>query len=227
MNNQGVIFKRCACQDPASGRPLGKSCPRLAHGRHGSWYFHVSVTNLMGRRERVRRGGYPTRAAARQARDEVLGRSREGQTSHAWTLARWLRYWLSARVGIRPTTRLSHTQYIDRFLIPHLGTIRLAELTGRQLTVFFAAVAQETNRCGQPHTPTTLAHIRTTLRAALNSAIREGLIQDNPVRHVALPSRPRFHALVWTPGRVATGTPTSLKKFSCPDGEQMQSSRAG
>jgi hypothetical protein len=152
MNNQGVIFKRCGCQDTASGRPLGKSCPRLAQGRHGSWYFHVSVTNLMGRRERVRRGGYQRRAATRQARDEVLGRSREGQTSHAWTLARWLRYWLSARGGIRPTTRLSHTQYIDRFLIPHLGTIRLAELTGRQLTVFFGAVAQETNRFGQPHT---------------------------------------------------------------------------
>jgi hypothetical protein len=82
MNNQGVIFKRYGCQDTASGRPLGKSCPRLAQGRHGSWYFHVSVTNLMGRRERVRRGGYPTRAAARQARDEVLGQSREGQTSH-------------------------------------------------------------------------------------------------------------------------------------------------
>jgi integrase len=167
----------------------------------------------MGRRERVRRGGYPARAAARQARDEVLGRSREGQTSHAWTLARWLRYWLSARVGIRPTTRLSHTQYIERFLIPHLGTIRLAELTGRQLTVFFAAVAQETSRCGQPHTPTTLAHIRTTLRAALNSAIREGLIQDNPVRHVELPSRPRVHALalVWTPGRVADWHATGIR----------------
>jgi hypothetical protein len=96
----------------------------------------VSVTNLIGRRERVRQGGYPTRAAARQARDETLGRSREDQTSHAWTLERWLRYWLSTRVALRPTTRLSHTHYIERFLIPHLGTIRLAELTARQLTAF-------------------------------------------------------------------------------------------
>jgi hypothetical protein len=98
---------------------------------------------------------------------------------------------------------LSHTQYIERFLIPHLGTIRLAELTTRQLTAFFAAVAQETNWFGQPHTPTTLAHIRTTLRAALNSVIRQGLIPDNPARQVELPSRRRAHALIWTPGRVA------------------------
>jgi hypothetical protein len=137
--------------------------PTLAPiGRHsgdGSWYFPVSVTSLMGRRERVRRGGYPTRAAARHARDEAMGRSREDQNSHAWTLERWLRYSLCTRVGIRPTTRLSHTHYIERFLIPHLGKIRLAELTARGLTAFFAAVTQGTNRFGQPHTPTTLAPI--------------------------------------------------------------------
>ena len=211
MISQGVIFKRCGCQDPASGRQLGRTCPQLAQGGHGSWYFHVSVTNLVGRRERVRRGGYPTRAAARHARDATLGRSRQDQTSHAWTLERWLRYWLSTRVGIRPTTRLSHTHYIERFLIPHLGKIRLAELTARGLTAYFTAVARETNRFGQPHTPTTLAHIRTTLRAALNSAIRQGLIHDNPARQVELPSRRRAHALVWTPARVADWHATGIR----------------
>jgi len=59
MISQGVIFKRCSCRDPASGRQLGRTCPQLAQGGHGSWYFHVSVTNLMGRRERVRRGRLP------------------------------------------------------------------------------------------------------------------------------------------------------------------------
>ncbi len=71
--------------------------------------------NLMGHREQLRRGGYRTEVAARRARDEVLGRSREEQTSRSWTVAQWLRYWLSTLVGIRPTTRLSHTQYIERF----------------------------------------------------------------------------------------------------------------
>ncbi len=69
----------------------------------------------MGHREQLRRGGYRTEVAARRARDEVLGRSREEQTSRSWTVAQWLRYWLSTLVGIRPTTRLSHTQYIERF----------------------------------------------------------------------------------------------------------------
>lgn len=209
--SRGVIFRRCGCMDPVTGRRLDGACPRLIATGHGSWYFHVSVTNLIGRRERVRRGGYPTEAAARRARDEVLGRSREEQTGRSWTVARWLRYWLSTRVGIRPTTRLSHTQYIERFLIPHLGNVRLAELTVRQLNAFFATVALQTNRFGQPHTPTTLAHIRTTLRAALNAAIREGLIRDNPARRVELPSRRRAHAVVWTPSRVADWQATGIR----------------
>src|SRR6266536_908517 len=211
MSSQGVIFKRCGCTEAGTGRRLGEACPRSAVVGHGSWYFHVSVTNLMGRRERVRRGGYRTEAAARRARDDVLGRSREEQASRSWTVARWLRYWLSTRVGIRPTTRASHTQYIERFLIPHLGSIRLGALTVRQLNGFFATVAKQTNRFGQPHTPTTLAHIRTTLRAALNSAIREGLIQDNPARRVELPFRRRPHAPVWTPGRIADWQATGVR----------------
>jgi hypothetical protein len=79
------------------------------------------------------------------------------------------------------------------------------------LTAFFAAVAQETNRFGEPHTPTTLAHIQTTLRAALNSAIREGLIRHNPTRQVELPSGRRAHALVWAPGRLADWHTTGIR----------------
>jgi integrase len=66
-------------------------------------------------------------------------------------LARWLRYWLTTRTSIRPST---------------------------------------------------LHRIRATLRAALNAAIREGLLRDNPARHIELPSPRRPQALVWTDHRV-------------------------
>jgi hypothetical protein len=41
-----------------------------------------------------------------------------------------------------------------------------------------------------------------TLRSAINAAIREGLLRDNPARHVEVPSPRRPHALVWTAQRV-------------------------
>jgi hypothetical protein len=72
MSGEGVIFKRCGCRDERDGKRLERRCPRLAERGHGSWAFHYSVTTIFGRRERVRRGGYTSRAAARAARDDLL-----------------------------------------------------------------------------------------------------------------------------------------------------------
>ncbi len=74
----------------------------------------------------------------------------------------------------------------------------------------FATLAVTNNRTGRPPTPATLHRIRATLRTALNAAIRDGLIRDNPARLVELPTPRRPQALVWTEHRVAewrrTGT---------------------
>jgi hypothetical protein len=66
MDSPGV-FKRCGCRDWATGRRLEKACPRLAERGHGTWYFHASAPNALGHAERVRRGGYPSQAAAHRA----------------------------------------------------------------------------------------------------------------------------------------------------------------
>jgi len=51
-------------------------------------------------------------------------------------------------------------------------------------------------------TPASLHRIRATLRAALNAAIREGLLADNPARHIELQTPRRPPAQVWTTARV-------------------------
>ncbi|MFG2058511.1 tyrosine-type recombinase/integrase [Micromonospora sp. NPDC048930] len=180
---------------------------------------------MLGQAERIRRGGYPSEAAARKARDELLALSREEQAGRSWTVTRWLRYWLSTRTRIRPTTRMHYTRDIEQFLIPHIGQLTLGELTSRQLNVAFGKIASTRNRSGQPQTACTLQHIHTTLRAALTGAVREGLITDNPARRVELPAHPRPQAQIWTEARVAewkaTGerpaiavwTPTQLAGF--------------
>jgi len=66
--------------------------------------------------------------------------------------------------------------------------IRLAELTGRDVVAMFAALSEAPARHGRPLTPVSLHRIRATLKAAPNAAIREGLLRDNPARHVELPT---------------------------------------
>jgi integrase len=66
----------------------------------------------------------------------------------------------------------------------------------------FAEIAQTTNSKGRPQSPSALNHLRTTLRAALNLAVREELIDSNPARHIEITGYRRPHAQVWTDGRV-------------------------
>ncbi|MFI5959322.1 phage integrase central domain-containing protein [Cryptosporangium sp. NPDC051539] len=101
-----------------------------------------------------------------------------------------------------PTTARSYHSHIELYLVPTLGHYKLGQVTARQLTAAFAELAQRTNRYGQPLAGSTLHRVRATLRAAFNSAIREGMITDNPARRIELPPARRPHAVVWTDTRV-------------------------
>jgi integrase len=202
MVSKGVIFKCCTC-DTGTGRRRSRSCPDLSRRDHGSWYFDCRVPDLWGHSKQVRHGGFPSRAAASRARDEVQALSREELAGHSWTLEQWLRYWLSTRTALRPTTLRVYTQHVDDHLIPLLGQVRLAQLSARQVTTAFTTLATNPTRTGSPLTAGTVQRIRATLRAALNAAIREGLITDNLARRVELPPGPRPHPVVWTPERIA------------------------
>jgi len=199
---KGVVFKRCWCPDPVTGRRGGRTCPMLAERSHGTWYFGCSVSDLWGRRRQFRRGGFASKAAATRARDAVLAQSCEQTTAHLWTLETWLGFWLSTRRSIRPSTARTYRTHIDRYLVPALGQVRLAELTGRDIARMFAVLAATHNRHGRLYSAAMLQRIRATLRAALNAAICEGLIRDNPARRVELANPRRPHPVVWTDRRV-------------------------
>ena len=74
-DRRGRVYRRCACRDE-TGKQLGQSCPRLASdGKHGVWYFAVDLPAPLGKRTTMRRGGFPTRAAASRALADVTNRA--------------------------------------------------------------------------------------------------------------------------------------------------------
>jgi integrase len=77
--------------------------------------------------------------------------------------------------------------------VPHLGHLRLDELRTSHVAEMLAEV---------PGVDATRRRVRASLRAALNDAMREGLISVNPAALVKLPSGKRPRALVWTAERV-------------------------
>ena len=203
MAGAGSVFRRCGCTDPVTGRQYGTQCPRLAAGgRHGSWCVRLELpAGLDGRRRWIRRGGYPSRQAA----VEVLARLRNpkaGGTGGIITVGDWLAHWLVSRTSTAPSTIRGYAAHVRLYLGPYLGQVLLTELTTGQVQAMVTAIIRQHQALGTPVSAATLTRIRATLRAALNAAIRLGLISENPAARADLPRARRPRAVVWTPYRV-------------------------
>lgn len=203
MTRQDGVFKRCGCLNPENGRRWGSRCPELGRRGHGRWYFAVELPAAPdGGRQRLQRGGFASRAAAEEVRAYWLGEDVDPARSLV-TVGQWLDVWLETRQAIAPSTRRIYTQLVRDYLKPRLNGVPLRELTVGKTQAMFTGLVRANAARSRPLSPTTLQRIREVLRAALNGAIRRGLITHNPARWVELPPKRRPRAVVWTEARVA------------------------
>jgi integrase len=122
------------------------------------------------------------------------------------TVADWLEIWLATRAHVRDKTLRGYTAHVRLHLVPHLGQVLLAELdTGHLDRAFTALLRQDGVTVATAH------RVLATLRSALNTAARENLIADKPVRYLELPPARRPHAVVWTPRRVKEWKRTGVR----------------
>ena len=92
-----------------------------------------------------------------------------------------------------------YAAHVRLYLAPYLGEVLLGELSVAQVQTMFAAIIRQHQALGTPVSAATLTRIRATLRAALNAAIRRGLLTENPAAKAELPRARRPRAVVWTP----------------------------
>jgi integrase len=128
MTGQGRVYKRCGCVDPVTRRQLGR-CPCLAGSRHGSWYVDLGLpAGPDGRRGRIRRGGYRSRAAAIAVLAGLRGPRQGDQGGQVLTVGDWLAHWLASRTSPAASTVRGYTAHARLYLVPYLGRVLLAEL---------------------------------------------------------------------------------------------------
>jgi len=101
--------------------------------------------------------------------------------------------------GKRASTSRGYAAHMRSYLVPYLGGIPLAALTAGDVQSMCTAVTRDEGALGRPVSAATLHRIHATLRAALNGAVRAGLISANPGRHPGLPGAARPRPQVWTP----------------------------
>jgi integrase len=154
----------------------------------GRWAAQVYVNQSDGRR--VRRTFYGwTRKDVERRMTEVRDRSDAGGviTPVDLTLETYLNEWLTqiAAVRVRPNTLQAYRYNADRYLLPDLGGKKLANLSARDLRLYFESLRRRGVGVR------TVKYVHGTLRAALEDAVREEILDRNPVRLVRVPAPPK------------------------------------
>jgi integrase len=91
--------------------------------------------------------------------------------------------WLPAvKSTIRPSTYAAYTQHVECHIVPHIGTTKLAKLTGAQVNALYAKLAETGARDGKKGlSPMTIHHVHACLHKACKDAVRWGRLARNPL----------------------------------------------
>lgn len=117
-----------------------------------------------------------------------------GRGGFSTTLDGWLDDWLPAHGrSIRPSTLVSYRQHVNDYISPLLGGIPMAQLGPSDVRRLVADLERRGKSAGTIHL------VIRTLSAALNAAVAERVIPDNPARGVRLPRIEREPVRALTP----------------------------
>lgn len=147
----------------------------------GRWSAQVYVTDATGRR--ARRTLYAdTRKEVEEKRDLLLEAQARDEpiAPSTLTVAVYLREWLETMVRprVRPTTFANYEWYVEKYLGPDLGAKPLGGLSARQVRVYLDSLRQR--GVGDR----SVQYVHSTLRAALEDAVREELLPKNVAKLV-------------------------------------------
>ena len=99
------------------------------------------------------------------------------------TVAEWLATWMSEykRAALRDTTYESYLMQIRKNINPHIGHIKLKELTGLQIQKLYTKLQDSLENGGYELSAATVQKIRNILSGALQQAQTSRLIGSNPL----------------------------------------------
>jgi len=171
--------------------------------RGSSWTYVVRVRDPQtGRMKDAWVGGFATEREAKTARNAARTAADQGTAVAATriTVNEYLEEWLEASAArVRPTTLVSYTLHVRRYIVPAIGAGRLQQLTPAMIDKMYAALLKsgrmprrtlaEGEKPAPPQglSPATVRRCGATLHKALRDAVRKKLIPYNPADAVDLP----------------------------------------
>ncbi len=113
-----------------------------------------------------------------------------------YTVGTWMDVWFEnvAKVKVRPSSHQTYKGYIDNHIKPSIGKIPLEKLTTMELQKFYRKLltSSRVERIEAKHQPKglsakTVRNINQVISSAMDFAMAQKIISENPCRAVALP----------------------------------------
>ncbi len=161
-------------------------------GETWTYQFMVPDSRRAGGRRTVSKGGFRLRREAEAALAEALAGFDE--TGHVeptrMTLAQYVEgQWLPS-LRLKPATVQGYRDQMRYYVLPHLGHVRLRDLTGGDVTRLYAELRANGRRKGPGGlSESSLSKAHVALSKCLGDAVEEGLLARSPM--LKLPKRVR------------------------------------
>ena len=176
--------------------------------RGSTWYAHMHWTDANGKNQQKKTGGFKTRAEAAKFHDSYMASIHDG-SRRGTTKLRIGEYlvneWLPNRKSnLKPSTFATYSNIIHSYLIPHVGNIRLEDMTARRAEKMFKDLEANGARgrsklLSNALSAKTVSNIANVLNRAFRDAVRWDLIAQNPIAISVKPSKRSKEMSAWEP----------------------------
>lgn len=170
--------------------------------RGSTWSVRVEIPMPDGTRKQKRVGGFTSRPDAEDAMNALLKQVRTGTITppSEITINEFSTVWLQDHVSqLAPKTQ-EHYNHTSRYIVAHLGKIRMAELKANQIDRMYREL-----RSDSPLGENSIRHVHKTLRSMLNTAIRWDYLEISPMKKTAPPKRVKPDLKYWEVDEIRAG----------------------
>lgn len=192
-------------------RPKGTGAVRHRGTDRTPRWFAYHWVMVEGERRQVSKGPFRRRVEAEDWLKDELQKSREGRPTlpSKITVAELLDEWLMVRQpALEPNTYGEYFRVVEHRIKPHLGRYKVRDLRPGHVAKMLHALrkpgANRRGKASRPLAETSLQHTYTTLKSAIEYAVRQRLVSHNVVDDVDRPRREATRIRVWSAGELAT-----------------------
>lgn len=151
------------------------------------WQYVFEGAKVDGKRKRITKSGFRTKAAAAEAGAKAMAEYNEAGVRFipsSMSFSDFLDYWLESygTINLKDFTLRNYKRRIDYHIKPVLGKYKLSALSSLALQEFIDEKAR------QNYSKNTIAVFKSILTVSLGFAVQQNLLRYNPMYNVRLPS---------------------------------------